>query len=440
MPKSIAPVEVDERIPIRGQHRVSEAEIVQEAIPTPEDLFIDRELGRGGMGRIHVAQDRRLLRNVALKRLDRKLSREPFYRDGFVAEGQMTGQLEHPNIVPVHSLAISPDGVPYFTMKLVDGISFHYWLRDPKHAVGSSVRLEEGLSILVKVCDALAYSHHRGVVHRDIKPDNIMVSTFGQVYLMDFGLARLSKTKPASGNRAQMEAPGAVGTPGYMSPEQARGVPSEMSESTDIFGIGALLYELVSGKLPFGSARDVETLMRTTRQGRVVPIDKATAGVGAPKRLREIIDRATQPKPEDRYPSVVELQRELQAFLRGGLHLPRQLFLPGELIIREGDPGDCAYMIVDGRCRVYRTVDGKQETLMTMEPGEIFGEMALLLGEPRSASVEALDPVALLVLDEKTLEQGIGGDGWASALLHTLAKRFRDLEQMVRRSGVSRHG
>ena len=135
------PVYVIETIPVGGEHGVSPGEIEREAIPVPAHLRLFREIGRGGMGRIHPATDRNLLRHVALKRLDRELAKVPMYKDGFIAEAQMTGQLEHPNIVPVHELDVSDKGVPYFTMKLVQGINFDTWLRDPAHAVGSTARL-----------------------------------------------------------------------------------------------------------------------------------------------------------------------------------------------------------------------------------------------------------------------------------------------------------
>ena len=432
------PVYVIESIPVGGAHEISPDEIKAEGIPTPSHLRLYPELGRGGMGRIHPATDRNLLRHVALKRLDKELSREPFYRDGFVAEAQMTGQLEHPNIVPVHELAVDPSGVPYFTMKLVQGISLHRWLGDPNRPLGSTERIEEGLEIFVKVCDAVAYAHHRGVIHRDIKPENIMVAGFGQVYLMDWGLARLTKTRPASGSQAQMEAPGPVGTPGYMAPEQARGNPAEMDERSDVFGLGAVLYEIVTGKTPFGDHRNPDTVMKRAASGLVVPVDDAAAGIGVSKRLRDIVTRATAPNPKDRYQSVLELQREAQAFLRGGLHLPRKQFPRGAVIIREGDTGDAAYMIVAGHCRAYRTVGSEHETLAVMQPGDVFGEMALLLEEPRAATVEAMDPVTVLVLDKATMTEGLGIDGWTSALVRALAQRFRDLEQQVRSSGMRR--
>ncbi|HEX7668225.1 MAG TPA: protein kinase [Polyangiaceae bacterium] len=432
------PVYVIETIPVAGDHAITREEIKREGIPTPPNLRIFPELGRGGMGRIHPATDRSLLRHVALKRLDKELAREPFYRDGFIGEAQITGQLEHPNIVPVHELAVDPSGVPYFTMKLVQGVSFDKWLRDRSRPLGSTERLEEGLEIFVKVCDAIAYAHHRGVVHRDLKPENVMVAAFGQVYLMDWGLARLTKTRPASGTNAQMEAPGPCGTPGYMAPEQARGNPSEMTELSDVFGLGAILYEIVSGKCPFGEHRDPETVLAQTRAGAVIPIDEVTVGIGISKRLRSIVDRATAPLPEDRHGSVIELQREVLGFLRGGLHLPRKAFAPGDVIIREGDRGDAAYMIVSGRCRAYRAVGDQKETLSVMDTGDVFGEMALLLEEPRAATVEAMDRVTVLVLDKSTMTEGLGIDGWTGALVRALAQRFRDLEQTVRSSGMRR--
>jgi serine/threonine-protein kinase len=438
-PQEQPPVYVIESIPVAGDHEVTAEEVRMEGIPTPSHLRLFPELGRGGMGRIHPATDRNLLRHVALKRLDKELAREPFYRDGFVAEAQMTGQLEHPNIVPVHELAIDPKTkVPYFTMKLVQGISFDKWLHDPSRPIGSSERLEDGLEILVKVCDAVAYAHHRGVVHRDIKPENVMVAGFGQVYLMDWGLARLTRTRAASGPMAQMEAPGPTGTPGYMAPEQARGNPQEMDERTDVFGLGAMLYELVCDKTPYGDHRDPHANLARARAGQIVPIDTAAAKIGISKRLRSIITRAVAVRPEDRYQSVLELQKDLVAFLRGGLHLPREAFAPGTLIIKEGDVGHAAYMIVSGRCRAFRTVDGQRENLAVMEAGDVFGEMSLLLAEPRAASVEAMDTVTVLVLDKSTLAEGLGVDGWTSALVRALASRFRDLEQTVRSSGLRR--
>lgn len=437
-PGSMAPVRVNEAIPVRGKVALDPETVRMEGIPTPAHLNVLPELGRGAMGRIHPATDRNLLRDVALKRLDKGLAREAFYRDGFVAEAQITGQLEHPNIVPVHELAISEEGVPYFTMKLVQGVTLARWLNPTMRPPGSTERIEQGLEIFLKVCDAVAYAHFRGVIHRDLKPDNIMVGDFGQIYVMDWGLARLTKTRPASGEFAQMEAPGPVGTPDYMAPELARGNPDEMDERSDVFCLGAILYEIVSGRRPYGDCRDQELLISKACAGAVVPIDVACMEVGITRQLRDVVQKATAAEPAKRYQSVQELQRDVQRFLRGGFYLPRKTFPAGSLIIREGDAGDAAYLIVSGSCRAFRQVGDRKEILSTMPAGSVFGEMALVLDEPRAASVEAVTTTTVLVLDKQTFDEGVGVDGWTGTIVRALAQRFRALEQQVRASGMVR--
>ncbi len=432
------PVRVIEAIPVRGEHKVSASQLADEGIPTPPHLVLYPELGRGGMGRVHPAMDKNLLRAVALKRLDRELAEEPMYRDGFVAEAQITGQLEHPNIVPVHELAISDEGVPYFTMKLVQGIGLDKWLGDPSRPAGSTARVHEGLEIFLKICDAVAYAHYRGVIHRDLKPENVMIGDFGQVYLMDWGLSRLTKTRAASGEYSQMEAPGPVGTPQYMAPEQARGIPSQMDERSDVFGLGALLYEIVSGQTPYGRQTRPDKILMLASKGQVVPLDAVTFGMDVSKRLRAIVDRAVAPAPDDRFQTVLELQDDVRRFLRGGLYLPTQVFMPKTLIVKEGDVGAEAFMIVSGKCRAFRRLPDGEETLGVMEAGDVFGEMSLLLDEPRSASVEAVDTVTVLVLDKRTMDEELGIEGWTSKLVRALAERFRNLEQQVRSSGMRR--
>jgi serine/threonine-protein kinase len=223
-----------------------------------------------------------------------------------------------------------------------------------------------------------------------------------------------------------------------MAPEQARGNPREMDERTDVFGLGAILYQIVSGKLPYGPVRDAQELLGRARAGNTIPIDDAVGSLPIAKRIRAVVTRAIARDPANRYASVTDLAEDVRRCLRGGLHLPSKSYAPGEVIIREGDVGDAAYMIASGTCRAYRTVDGRQETLAEMGAGDVFGEMALLLYEPRAATVEAVDAVTVLVLDKDTLAEGLNLDGWTGALVRALAHRFRDLEQQARAAGLKR--
>ena len=207
--------------------------------------------------------------------------------------------------------------------------------------------------------------------------------------------------------------------------------------------MGAILYEIVCGQLPYGNIYNPDLVVEKARRGEVIPIDRFAQRYHIPKRLCEIVNKAIAPQPSDRYQTVLELQQDVREFLRGGLYLPHKTFAPGSLIIQEGDRGDSAYMIVSGQCRAFRTIDAEegtpaQETLAIMGAGEVFGEMALILDEPRAASVEAVDEVTVLVLDKKTIAEGLGEGGWAGSLVHALAQRFRNLEQQVRASGIRR--
>lgn len=417
------PVYVTERVPASGEHGVSRAEAAREGIPLPAHLRVSPELARGGMGRVHAATDRCLLRHVALKRLDPALAHDPFHRDCFVAEAQITGQLEHPNIVPVHELSLDEAGAPYYTMKLVRGRSFDEWLREAAHAPGTSARLEGGLEILLRVCDAVAYAHHRGVIHRDLKPSNVMVGDYGQVYVMDWGLACVLRAAPGC------EAPEArsrrgAGTLGYMSPEQARG--EDVDERSDIFALGALLYELLTDAPPYGRGQEPLRVLERARRGAVVPLAVAAHEGSVPEQLCAIVERATHGDPDRRHQSVVDLREALRGFLRRGLHLPRREVTAGTVILREGEVGEAAFIITSGRCRVYRGSE-RQQTLATLGPGDVFGEIASLLDVARIASVEAITPVTLLVLSKAVVAEQLGTSDWTGTLVRGLAQRLREL-------------
>ena len=279
------------------------------AVSRPADgerYLLGETLGQGGMGEVKAAIDRKLRREVALKVLSVE---SPAGRDRFYAEAQVTAKLEHPNIVPVHDLGTTREGRPFLAMKRVRGAA----LSEALPAMGLEARLE----VFRKVCDAVAFAHSRGVLHRDLKPENVMVGEFGEVLLMDWGLARAADGGSSLGvNRFEDDSrrtrDGQVaGTPAYMAPEQAAGQLDRVGERTDVYGLGAILYELLVGEAPYsGSASEV---LRAVRAGELRPPRARRATV--PRELDAVVCRAMAPRPEDRYQTVKALREDIDAWL-----------------------------------------------------------------------------------------------------------------------------
>jgi serine/threonine protein kinase len=252
------------------------------------------QVGAGGMGAVHCVRDKNLLREVALKVLAPSLAADPKYVRRFLAEAQIQAQLDHPNIAPVHDLTLDHAGTNYFTMRLVRGRSLGDWIAAARDSPTPSETLHEMLGAFLKVCDAVAFAHSRGVLHLDIKPENIIMEDFGTVYLMDWGLSRLSARDPErddavilSTEAAGGVVSGVVGSPSYMSPEQAIGAEGLVSERTDVFGLGAVLYAILAGR-PLYLADSIDDVLEQARGGQIPPLPDASWGVPLPARIFQI--------------------------------------------------------------------------------------------------------------------------------------------------------
>jgi len=388
------------------------------------------EIGKGGMGSVHSVRDPFLLRVTAMKVLSPRLLARPGEVERFLREARITAQLDHPNIVPVHEIGTDARGNFYFTMKKVDGRTLRAWIAEVREGVGQPARDPEALRAMVqaflKICDAVAFAHSRGVIHCDLKPDNVMVGAFGQVYLMDWGLARvLSERQPAAPDGSYPPRAGGspAGTPSFMSPEQAFG--GDLDERTDVFGLGAMLYAILVGVPPF-EADDVERALAEARE-RAVAFSADGAHAIAP-RLREIVLRATAREPVERYSSVLALRADVEAAL-DAYPFATERNAAGARIVVEGQPGDCAYILVSGSCVAYKTGEGgARVVLRRLTPGAVFGETAVLSGGIRTATVEAEDDVVVNVVSRELLERNVGLGTPFGAFVVALADRFRELE------------
>jgi Leucine-rich repeat (LRR) protein len=291
---------------------------------------VGRIVNRGGMGAILEARQTSIQRTVAMKVMLGETSEDAMAR--FIEEARITGQLEHPNIVPVHEIGIDEHQHLYYTMKFVNGVTLQDALSrlnafDPEALDRFS--LAELLNIFQKVCDAVAFAHSKGVIHRDLKPSNVMIGDFGEALVVDWGLAK--QLSQPSEKRVQISASsvpsrgaqtlkGAViGTPSFMSPEQARGDPSKVDKRSDIYALGAILYAVLYLSPPI-AGKNLAEILGNARIGRIEPgADKLphVPGGRAPESLQAVVRKATALKPEDRYQSVSELQAEVTAYQRG---------------------------------------------------------------------------------------------------------------------------
>jgi len=254
-------------------------------------------LGEGGMGVVYEARQAALDRTVALKMIKTEAAESDEVREKFVSEAAVTGDLDHPNIVPIYDMGANDKGFLFYAMKRVRGTPWDQVLRDKS--------LEENLDILLRVADGVAFAHSRGVIHRDLKPENVMLGGFGEVLIMDWGLA----VSVAEGGKAGRVTPrnALAGTPAYMAPEMAAGQAEDLGTYSDVYLLGAVLYELVTGRRPH-SGKSLRDCLRNAASNVIDPAE-------GDEELVRIAHRAMALEPKDRYASVQAFQAAVREYL-----------------------------------------------------------------------------------------------------------------------------
>jgi serine/threonine-protein kinase len=310
-------------------------------MPAPGGASLGRyqlqgEIARGGMGAVLKGRDVDLGRDLAIKVLLESHRGNPDVVRRFVEEAQIGGQLQHPGVVPVYELGRFADRRPFFTMKLVKGQTLAALLQD---STSPAEGLPRFLSIFEQVCQTMAYAHARGVIHRDLKPSNIMVGSFGEVQVMDWGLAKVLarggiadeaadsaeplgdtvimtvRTGPA-GSGSESQAGSVLGTPAYMAPEQARGDVDRLDERADVFGLGAILCEILTGRPPFGGSTREEVRAKAAR-GDLTGARRRLDTCDADAELIGLARDCLAPEPEERPRNAGEVARRMSAYQAG---------------------------------------------------------------------------------------------------------------------------
>ena len=342
------------------------------------------------MGVIWRAQDQELGREVAVKQLKPELLADRRTQARFVAEARLTAQLEHPGIVPIYDLGHLDSAEPYYTMKLVRGRTLAEEVARLHAQVAGNERQVEQLRLLtafLAVTRAMAFAHARGIIHRDLKPDNIILGDYGETLILDWGLAKIVDQEAAPMTAAslypddlQVTQRGALlGTPVYMSPEQMAGKIDELDARIDVYALGAILYQMLTGRRPFEAATFAQ-LQRQILESRPVPPRSLQPAI--PQALQAICLKAMSRRPEDRYASAAELAADLECHLAD------------EPVTAYPEPIRLRLARWSRRHRVLVTSAGV--ALLARDPGR--AGRALHVGTPGAASpagsFHALDPAA----------------------------------------------
>lgn len=296
-------------------------------------------IGRGGMGEVRRARDLAVGREVAMKVMRPDAAEHPDVVARFLTEARVQGQLEHPAIVPVYDLGVGADGAPYFTMKRLRGLTLEAildGLRRGDPGIAARYSRRKLLDAFADVCLAVEFAHTRGVLHRDLKPSNVMLGDFGEVYVLDWGVAKIAGAAEAAGGPdapaaaapeaaissggARTAAGAVLGTPGYMAPEQLEGRTGEVDARADVYALGAILFEILALEPlhPRGGAAVIESTLRG-------PDARPSArGRDVPPELDAICVRATARDREARYASARELHDAVEGYLDGDRDLARR--------------------------------------------------------------------------------------------------------------------
>jgi serine/threonine-protein kinase len=416
---------------------------------------IGKPLGQGAMGEVMVTHDTRVLRHVAMKRLHQAHHvAHPDLRRRFLREARVQGQLEHPSVVPVYDIGVDHEGREYFTMKRVRGrtlVEIVLGLRDGDESIKAQYSRRKLLTAISRVCLAVAFAHERGVVHRDLKPANIMLGDYGEVYLLDWGIAKISGAEdPVTQHRIQLNDHGVprtqqgfvVGTPGYMAPEQARGETRTYGGRSDIYSLGAILFEAMTLELLHNETK-VENILLSTVSGVEARPSVRAPRLGLPAELDDIVVKATALNPEQRYASARELNDDIEKLLDGDRDSTRRAEIAAEhtakakaalTLARRGGP------MADGQ---HRKAVGELLQALALEPdnADARSTMVQLLLEP----VERLPYAAyaeLQEVDRRDRARASRANGWAflawiGIFPLVLAMGVRDLRQLLWLGGAA---
>ncbi|MCP4807656.1 MAG: protein kinase, partial [Proteobacteria bacterium] len=386
---------------------VPRAEPRLEELPDERYRVLDL-LGEGGFGEVVRCFDTRLRRTVAAKQT--RAGRASM-ADLLLHEARLLAYLDHPGVVPVYDVHPGQDAA--YTMKVLDGDTLKRRL-DGHRARRDLPTVPEAIRIVSRIAETMANAHAKGVMHLDLKPSNVMLQPYGQVSVIDWGIARFFEPSLYDAWLGEADEPpaqlpenthGGAGTPGYMPPEQFAESDTPLGPPADVYAVGTMLFELLTGRRPFYESPNLAVLL--TRKAREDPPLVSLRRPDVPERLEDICRRMLARDPAERPASFEVVLDELAAlndFSRAGATVR---LVDGQVLFHVGEPGGVAFHILQGAVSVRVEREGREVQVATRHAGDIIGELSVLSETPRTATVVAVGPTLVRALDWEALEAEI---------------------------------
>jgi len=394
-----------------------------------------RKLGAGALSDVSCFFDKYLHRKVAVKVLKEKHLQHFQLVESFLNEIKLISFLDHPGVISLYDAFLIEKKMPAYAMKLIQGNEL---LKSYKQKSQSQL-----LEIFAKICETLAYVHDKGIIHLDLKPENIMLGEYGEVMIMDWGIARFYNQEPYYEYLKEVKGitpPPIIehislgsGTPLYMSPEQVTQKRDQLTPSSDIFSVGIIFYEMLTGITPFSAK---------TRQGifdkvcSYNPVEMYRLNANIPLELSKICMKMLAKDPAERYSSFKDVLKDYDAFQNSGDAFAIKTYQSEEIIFAEGDLGDYAFTIISGCVEVIKVTEKGTVILAELGAGEIVGELAIFTNQLRSATIRAKEKTKIKIMKREDITEELDKlSPWVKSIITGLSKRFIQVsDQLIRKT------